>query len=203
MKTYLALAAMLALSACGDSAPPSPAASAPVAAPAAPAAPEKPAVAPPAPATPLDLKGAIASTISQMEDVQDALASKGAAILAIWAASEMKWSELQTLEPAKYAMVMKDSASERGKRICAAGRIIEIAVDRTTGTPLFFGGMYDDTGNLYRFIAVGSTGELVQNSRAKFCGVVAGQLHYQNSVGGVAHSVQLVGMFDLPENRKR
>lgn len=80
---------------------------------------------------------------------------------------------------------------------------IEPPPPATPPKPLYFGGMYDEAGKLYRFIAVGSTGALVESSRAKFCGVVVGQQHYQNSAGGVAHSVQLVGMFDLPENRTR
>lgn len=150
---------------------------------------------------PVDLRMAIATARPFMEDVHDAPASKGAAILAIWGASNMTWSDLQTLDVGKYALVMKDSASQRGKRICLGGTIIEIGVDRTAGEPLYVGGMYDEAGKIYRFIAVGSTGELVENSRAKFCGVVTGQMHYSNSVGGVAHSVQLVGMFDLPANR--
>lgn len=208
MKTSFALVAALAVAACGNNdAPPNHSVPAPApAVPTVPAAPAAPAAAPSAPeasSKPLDLQGALAIAIPEMEDVQDAPASKGAALLAVWGASAMKWSELQALDTAKYAMVMKDSASQRRKLICTTGRIIEIAVDRSTGSPLFFGGMFDDAGKLYRFIAVGSTGELVQNSRAKFCGVVTGQLHYQNSMGGVAHSVQLVGMFDLPANRKR
>jgi len=203
MKSLFVLAGAFALAACGNNTPPGTTTPVPSAAP-APA--EKTSIEPPPPATPpkpLDLKGALAVTIPEMEDVRDAVASKGGAIFAMWAASEMKWSELQALEAAKYAMVMKDSVSERGKRICTTGRIIEIAVDRTAGKPLYFGGMYDEAGKLYRFIAVGSTGALVESSRAKFCGVVVGQQHYQNSAGGVAHSVQLVGMFDLPENRTR
>jgi len=99
-------------------------------------------------------------------------------------------------------MVMKDSNSQRGSRICTGGRVIEISVDNTVpGGKVFLGGMYNDAGQLYRFVAVRSTGEIVANSRAKFCGIVTGQQHYANSVGGIAHAVHLVGMFDLPENK--
>lgn len=29
-----------------------------------------------------------------------------------------------------------------------------------------------------------------------------GKYHYPNSAGGVGHGIRLVGMFDLPENRR-
>lgn len=137
-----------------------------------------------------------------MTDTQDGNLDQGTAALALWSIERMKWSELQEIPVGKYAMVMKDSDSQRGSRICTGGRIIEISVDNTVpGSKVFLGGMYDDAGHIYRFIAVRSTGEIVANSRAKFCGIVTGQQHYQNSAGGVAHAVHLVGMFDLPENK--
>ena len=54
--------------------------------------------------------------------------------------------------------------------------------------------------DIYRFLAVKSTGNITDESSAKFCGVVIGKMDYANSAGGVAHAIQLVGMFDLPEN---
>jgi hypothetical protein len=99
---------------------------------------------------------------------------------------------------------MKDPDSQRGQKLCANGEVIEIALDRSVpGQKVFLGGMYDDGGRIYRFIAVQSTGEIMAHSRARFCGVVTGQQHYENSMGGVAHAVHLVGMFDLPENKAR
>lgn len=52
-----------------------------------------------------------------------------------------------------------------------------------------------------RFAAVASTGELVAQSSANFCGVTTGKYSYSNSGGGTTHAVFLVGMFDLPENK--
>lgn len=150
-----------------------------------------------------NLREAIATTRLNMTDIQGADLSVGAAKLALWSAANLRWSELQEIPAGKYAMVMKDPDTQRGSRICTSGQIIEIAVDRTVSPKIFLGGMFDDSGRLYRFIAVGSTGEIVAESRAKFCGIVTGQQHYENSAGGVAHSVHLVGMFDLPENRAR
>lgn len=149
-----------------------------------------------------NLKDFIATSKSHMADINDSSLDTGSVALALWGAEHMKWSELQEIPDGKYAMVMKDSDSQRGKRICTNGRVIEIAVDRSLpDKKVFLGGMYDDGGRLYRFIAVRSTGEIVANSRARFCGIITGQQHYQNSIGGTAHSVHLVGMFDLPENK--
>jgi len=148
-----------------------------------------------------NLRQAIASTRLDMKDTQDANVSVGAAKLAIWGAENMRWAELQELPQGKYGMVMKDPDTQRGSRLCTSGQVIEIAKDGSVPQKIYVGGMFGTEGNLYRFIAVGSTGEIVANSRAKFCGIVTGQQHYPNSVGGEAHAVHLVGMFDLPENK--
>ena len=188
----------MALSACGPSQQTANVASAARVEPA-----PKPA-APALPPPPENLRAAIATARPFMTDTRDGDLDQGSAALAFWSVERLKWSELQEIPTGKYAMVMKDSDSQRGSRICTSGRIIEIAVDNTVpGGKIFLGGMYDDAGHIYRFIAVRSTGEIVANSRAKFCGIVTGQKHYQNSAGGVAHAVHLVGMFDLPENKTR
>lgn len=151
-----------------------------------------------------NLREAIASTRLDMSDVQGSDVSKGAALLALWAADNMRWPELQEIQTSKYGLVMKDPDSQRGQKLCTVGRVIEIELDRSVpGKKFFLGGMYDDGGHIYRFIALQSTGEIMAHSRARFCGVVTGQQHYANSAGGVAHAVHLVGMFDLPENKTR
>jgi hypothetical protein len=127
--------------------------------------------------------------------------SPGAAVLASWGAKRLKWDELQKLPQTKVALVMKDSEQERGKRICTSGSIIEIAAEEFNGDKFFIGGMFGESSKIYRFVAIGSTGELVDRSRARFCGVVIGRFDYPNSAGGTAHAVQLVGMFDLPQNK--
>jgi hypothetical protein len=57
--------------------------------------------------------------------------------------------------------------------------------------------------NIVRFYAVGSSGDLVQNRPARFCGAVAGRYSYDNAAGGSTHAVAVVGLFDLPENKDR
>ena len=115
----------------------------------------------------------------------------------------MKWSELSQVPATKYGLVMKDPDRERGKRLCIQGSIIEIHAENSGYGKLFHGGIWSDGGNIYRFIAVGSSGELVERSRASFCGVVIGKQDYSNSAGGMTHAVFLVGMFGLPENKQR
>ncbi len=148
------------------------------------------------------LNEALSLTKPGMTDSSDGSLSIGGQQLAFWGIEHMKWSEIQALESTKHAVVQKDPDAVRGKKICTSGSVIEITADKTAGKPVYVGGMFDGAGNLYRFLAVGSSGDIVANSRAKFCGVVVGAVSYPNSMGGVAHGVQLVGMFDLPENKK-
>ena len=98
---------------------------------------------------------------------------------------------------------MKDSEEERGRRICTRGKLIEIHAERTSYGKLYDGGMFMgwSYSRVVSFIAVGSTRGINQGSRARFCGVVIGRYSYSNSGGGVTHAVQLVGVFDIPENR--
>lgn len=149
-----------------------------------------------------NLREAIAATRLDMADIQGAEISTGAALLAIWGANNMKWSELQAIPSGKYGMVMKEPDSQRGAKLCVNGQVIEIALDTTVPQKIYQGGLFDDDGRIYRFIAVGSTGEIVAGSQTRFCGIVTGQQHYPNSAGGVAHAVHLVGIFDLPENHQ-
>lgn len=52
-----------------------------------------------------------------------------------------------------------------------------------------------------RLIALGSNRGIDQGSRARFCGIVIGRYSYRSSGGGTTHAVQLVGAFDIAENR--
>lgn len=165
--------------------------------PQAPPAPPKPAV-----MSARNLSQAISIAKPEMSDTEDTV-SAGAVTLAIWASANMKWSELRALPATEHALVMKDPDQERGKKMCISGHIIEIAAEKTDWGKFFEGGIWGDDDNLYRFTAVGSTGALVAKSRAGFCGVVIGRQDYQNSAGGTAHAVYLVGMFNIPETANR
>lgn len=194
MKQLLLIAAILGLSACGQS--PQPDKVNPVS-----EQQHESAVDPAEPPKAENLKEAIAIALPYMKDKNDGVIDAGAATLTVWGADRIKWSEIQEIPAGKHALVMKDPDTQRGKRICTSGRIVEIAASSVPRGKIYLGGMLDDQGNTYRFVALRSTGELVSRSRARFCGIITGQQHYENSMGGVAHAVQLVGMFDLPENK--
>lgn len=127
--------------------------------------------------------------------------SVGAVAVAIWGVAHMKFADVSVAtDETNFARILKDSESERGKKLCIAGKLVEIAVSNTDFGKVFEGLLYN--GNLWRFTAVGSTGDLVEMKPARFCGVAIGKYDYSNSVGGTGHAVQLVGMFDLPENKR-
>jgi len=119
----------------------------------------------------------------------------------MWSASRLTWVELMGVAETKRGLVMKDPDAERGKRLCVSGSIVEIRVDRSDGDTLYFGGLVSPSLEVLRFIAVRSTGGLIEDSPARFCGVVTGLQSYLASNGSVLHAVFAVGMFDLPENR--
>jgi hypothetical protein len=131
--------------------------------------------------------------------------SSGTQVFAMWAARRMRWPDVGVAaDETSPALVRKDPDEARGKRICASGQIIQIAVQKPpSGGKLAVGILSSDAGYLYRFFAAGSSGALVENSYAHFCGLVTGLFDYSNSVGGTGHAISLVGMFDLPENRPR
>lgn len=128
--------------------------------------------------------------------------SPGAAMLGIWGSRHMHWTDVAvTKNETSFALVRKDADAARGKRICLRGRIIQIAKEKLDEGAIFSGLMLTGYSQITRFIAVGSTGELVERSGARYCGVVIGTYDYKNSGGGTGHAVSMVGMFDLPENR--
>ena len=146
------------------------------------------------------LAEAIRNTINKMNDTENDI-SAGSVLLAFWSATHLKWQDIKSLPTTTFPLVMKDSEKQRGKSICASGVIIEIRTERFQDKTFFEGGILSDYGYIYRFIAVKSTGDLVARSRGTICGIVTGRHSYRNSMGGVAHAVFLVGIFNLPENK--
>jgi hypothetical protein len=179
--------------------------------PGTPAQPE-PAAPPPPEESPVDLikkaqtlAEAIEMAKSDMTDTQDEQ-SAGTLLLTVWAATKMRWVDVAvTKNETSFALVKKDADEARGRRMCSSGSIIQIAkeqlgeigVDR-----VYTGLLFTNNRDILSFFAVGSTGSLVERSRARFCGVVTGTFDYSNSGGGVGHAVTTVGMFDLPANRE-
>ncbi|MDI3284944.1 hypothetical protein [Polyangium sp. 15x6] len=128
--------------------------------------------------------------------------SEGATLLALWAlAHPPTWADLApSRDETSVGMVRKDSDGERGKRLCAPGQIIRIKVERLQDGSVASGSLLTDGETLIHFFALRDTGALVEDSRARFCGVVTGNFTFSNE-HGTADGIQMVGMFDLPTNR--
>jgi hypothetical protein len=137
-----------------------------------------------------------------MDDTNDGQVSKGALLLAAWSTQRLKWGDLDALGETRFAQVKKDPDAHRGQRLCTRGHVVQIEAVKTDAGKLFSGLMIDSSENLTEFVAVHGSGDLVERSWARFCGVVIGKYDYPNSGGGVGHALTLVGMFDLPENRR-
>jgi hypothetical protein len=128
--------------------------------------------------------------------------SPGTAIFVLWALKNMRWQDVGTVgDETSLAKVLKDVAAERTKRLCLRGSIVEIAATPQDSGTAYVGILMTEGMNLVHFYAVKATGELVEQSPARFCGFVTGKYDYPNSIGGTGHAIDVVGMFDLPANR--
>lgn len=148
------------------------------------------------------LASALQRTKPFMQDTAET-PSSGAVMLAGWMMRHpILWADVALpKDETSIALVQKDAPAERGKRLCVHGQVVEIHVKRTDIGTFAQGLLTTDSSKLIHFLAARSTGELVTESDARFCGVITGNLDYENSAGGVGHAVQVVGMFDLPANR--
>ncbi len=115
----------------------------------------------------------------------------GAALLAGYRA--VRWSDVEVDPETTVARIEKDAAAERGKRLCTSGRIQRIEARDLDGRKVFVGQLLTDEGDLVAFLAVGSTGDLLKRDQGRLCGVAVGRL---------AGTPFMLGLFDLPENRK-
>jgi hypothetical protein len=200
MRFFTILVLLSALSCDKADSDPRPASSAeaPDPVPEEPTEPEKP----PEPAlADLSFEDAIAVIGPKMSDSVDAY-SDGQVMLTLWATKALTWGDVFVKrDETSLAKIAKDSEPERGKRMCLSGtRVIQIMADRADDAKIFRG-LLSYRYKPVSFIAVGSTGELVERSRARFCGIVAGNHAFSNVSGGQTQTALLIGMFDLPENR--
>jgi hypothetical protein len=125
--------------------------------------------------------------------------SDGTLLFAAWAGQSMQWSDVDiSADETSFGKIKKDVNSERGKRMCWSGSIVQI--QKVQDLNVFYGLLSTSRGALISYRAARSTGELVGNSRARFCGFVTGLFDYSNSGGGTGHAIDMVGIFKLPEN---
>lgn len=119
-----------------------------------------------------------------------------------WLAAHGRWSDIGVdVDETNFVMVQKDVDSEIGHRLCVGGTVVEITKDQLGANRTWKGEIVAYSGNIFRFLGARSSGQVVAQGDARFCGVVTGLYDYSNSGGGVTHAVEVVGMFDLPENR--
>ena len=147
-------------------------------------------------ATP-SLPAALAYVRPALADGREGL---GQTLLAIWATKHLRWSDVDADET-WFPQFRKDPDTERGRRFCVEGTVVEIAAATLAGRKTFRGILISPPPVVpVQFTAVGSSGAIVAHSAARFCGVATGLLAYQSN-DGPKEGLQALGMFDLPENR--
>lgn len=130
-------------------------------------------------------------------------ANQGGVMLAIWVAEHGRFSDVAVaVDETTVRKAKKDTEAARGKHLCVRGQVIQIQRERVGSTSLWTGNLSTGGMDFVNFLAGGSTGELVQNSYGRLCGVVVGEYAFSNVSGGQTRSIQVVGMFDLPENKR-
>lgn len=128
----------------------------------------------------------------------------GTILFALWAAERLAWRDVFVeRDETSIKLTKKDPITARGKRMCWSGRIMQIQRDRSVEAPLFSGTMATRRADFIHYLAVGSTGNLVDGSRARLCGFVTGTYAYENVGGGQTQAVQMVGMFQIPANTRQ
>ena len=150
--------------------------------------------------TKITLADAFATAKPLMTDPPNEI-SVGTEALLAWAMKRMAWADVGVAtNETSFAKVQKDIDAERGKRLCVRAAVVQISASKAIDGTTYLGLMGDRATGLFRFLAVKSSGDIVESTRAKFCGIVTGRHDYKNSGGGTSHAVEVVGMFDLPEN---
>lgn len=109
------------------------------------------------------------------------------------------WTALEAVPDNSRAEIMKEASPYLGKKLCVRGVVVQIFGDRSAGKPIWYGVL--STSGIVRFVAVGSSQGIVENTPARFCGFVTGLHGYDTQLGGSTVGVEAVGVFDLAANR--
>lgn len=148
------------------------------------------------------ISDAIGTAKPTMKDSTEGV-SVGAWMLTLWGIKRGVWSDFWVSKSeTNPALVLKDSESERTKKMCRGGNVDQIEIEKTSEGNAYSGVMLTNTNDLVWFLAVGSTEGIVQRTHAKFCGIVTGAHSYTGIDNHNYTAVQVVGMFDIPQNRK-
>lgn len=106
--------------------------------------------------------------------------------------TKLRWVDVSGADATSHAQAVANPAAARGKLMCTAGEISDIAQREVGGRWVYVGHLRSDNGERYAFAAVGTGGDLGDRMPARLCGAV---------VGSRGTTVALFGLFDLPENR--
>lgn len=104
---------------------------------------------------------------------------------------------LKKMPQTSYKEATKDADAARGKILSLRGRVIQIS---KVETGLYEGVMLQNY-DAVKYLALGSTEGIFEDSWAQFIGVFTQRYSYANAGGGTTHSVVVVGYFDVPQNR--
>lgn len=129
--------------------------------------------------------------------------STGHLVFATWASRKLLWFDvIVATNETSYVLVAKDPDKERGKRICLTGWVASISANKSRSPTTYDGMMRAESGHWFGYTAVHDTDKIVADVDARFCGVVTDFGRFAFSKGGTVDVVSIVGMFDLPSNRK-
>lgn len=128
--------------------------------------------------------------------------SEGTMRLAVWAASNLTWAALESAKPETTLAALSHGVEpERGKRLCESGEVVDLRDDTSHGVRLAMGVLAKGAGMPVHFVAAGSTEGVAAKRTARLCGIVTGRLRLRDATGRDVEHVQVVGMFDVPQNK--
>lgn len=113
----------------------------------------------------------------------------------------MNWDELNNIPQTDYQKMNKDIVAESGKSFCVEGRVAQIQVNRTVKPAFTEAVIVVPYEGRVAVIGVKSSGDILPDTVARFCGIVAGTRSYTIMGSPAGSHPHLVGMFDLPENK--
>jgi hypothetical protein len=115
----------------------------------------------------------------------------------------MTWGDANIAESEiSLGLIKRDPAAAFGKRMCQSGQIKRIRRRPLARGVVHTGILTSQQGDHIHFDAAGSSGQLVQRSFGRFCGVVTGVFSRSDDTGGRREVVSMVGMFRLEENAR-
>jgi hypothetical protein len=150
-----------------------------------------PALGPPAPPAEESIEEKVAKAESLAEATR--LVHPALMMLIPWAARKLRWEDVAVADEISISRVFReDEMAVLGKRMCVPAEILEIE-RRDIRVGIMYGGLarigeWEKLG----FFAMGAIGKLGPGSSSRFCGLVTGVDR---------QTVDMIGMFDLPENR--